>query len=220
MAAETLLGSLGIAKEEFAGIKEEEVREGGTRDAGVYDAAVDKVYIRKTDSGANMLEIDFKFADESTFHWSTCVLSGDEKGNKSTYTSKQGKEVPLPGVQSMRHFLDAIGEEDPKAVQGDVEHFGDKIKALCITGVQGKKLKLGINQYENFYNGEVSTRNDVKYWMNDKGENKAGDGILDKVVASLEKNPLKKLKASASTGGATVATGTTQGSEAAAKSGW
>lgn len=72
----TLLSQLGIDKSEFDSIKEEEVREGGTRESGVYDAAVDKAYIRKTDSGANMLEIDFIFADESTFHWSTCVLSG------------------------------------------------------------------------------------------------------------------------------------------------
>ncbi len=132
--AETLLGQLNINKEDFAEIKEEEVREGGTREAGVYDAAVDKAYIRKTDSGANMLEIDFLFADESTFHYSTCVASGDEKGNKSTYTSKQGKEIALPGVTAMRHFLDAIDVADPAAAQGDVEHYGDKIKALCIGG--------------------------------------------------------------------------------------
>lgn len=215
----SILGQLGIEKKQFNEIEEETVREGGTREAGVYDVAVDKAYIRKTDSGANMLEIDFQLADETTFHYSTCVLSGDEKGNKSTYTSKQGKEIALPGVQSMRHFFDAIGIEDPDATEGQVEHFSDKITALCLTGIQGKKLKIGINQYENFYNGEVSTRNDVKYWMNDKGENKAGDGILDKVTSSLEKNPLKKLKASASTGGATTS-GSTQGAAAAKSSGW
>ncbi len=219
--AESLLSSLGIDKKEFAEIKEEEVREVGTREAGVYDAAINQAYIRKTDSGANMLEIDFIFADESTFHYSTCVASGDEKGNKSTYTSKQGKEIPLPGVTAMRHFLDAIKVDDPAATQGDVEHFSDKIKALCITGIQGKKLKLGINQYENFYNGETSVRNDVKYWMNTQGENKAGDGILEKVVASLEKNPLKRLKgASTASTGTAPTTGTTDGSEAAKSSGW
>lgn len=217
----TLLAQLGIDKDEFKGIKEEEVREGGTRDSGVYDAAVDKAYIRKTDSGANMLEIDFIFADESTFHWSTCVLSGDEKGNKSTYTSKQGKEVALPGVQSMRHFLDAIDEEDPAVAEGDVEHFGDKIKALCLTGLQGKKLKLGVNQFENFYNGETSVRNDIKYWMNSNGENKAGDGILDKVTASLEKNPLKRIKSGAPTGAVVGNTAAAAGGAApAAGSGW
>lgn len=145
----------------------------------------------------------------------------DEKGNKSTYTSKQGKEVALPGVQSMRHFLDAIGEEDPGATEGDVEHYGDKIKALCLTGIQGKKLKLGINQYENFYNGETSVRNDVKYWMSSNGENKAGEGILDKVTASLDKNPLKKLKGGTPTAGVAGNTTAATGANApAAGSGW
>ncbi len=218
--AESLLSSLGIQKEVFAEIEAETVRETGTREAGVYDAAVKQAYIRKTDSGANMLEVDFILADETEFHYSTCVASGDEKGNKSTYTSKQGKEVALPGVTAMRHFLDSIDVADPAAAQGEVEHFGDKIKALCIGGIQGKKLKIGVNQYENFYNGETSVRNDIKYWMNTQGENKAGDGILEKVVASLEKNPLKKLKTStASTGTAPVA-GTAGGTEAAKKSGW
>ena len=219
--AETLLGKLDISAEQFNDIKDEEVREGGTRDAGVYDAAVKQAYVRKTDSGANMLEIDFIFADETEFHFSTCVQSGDEKGNKTTYTSKQGKEIALPGVTSMKHFLDAIKVPDPAASQGDVEHFGDKIKALCIGGIQGKKLKLGISQYENFYNGETSVRNDVKYWMDEAGKNKGGEEILEKAVASLEKNPLRKLKASAgaSTGG-TTAGATTGGTEAAAKSGW
>lgn len=215
----TLLSQLGIDKAGFDEIKGEAVHD-GPRDSGVYDVAVRQAYIRKTDSGANMLEIDFTLADESSYHYSTCVLSGDEKGNKSTYTSKQGKEVPLPGVQSMRHFLDSIGEEDPAASEGDVEHFDDKIKALCLTGVQGKKLKIGLNQYENFYNGETSLRNDVKYWMNADGENKTGDGILDKVTASLAKNPIKRLKGGAPTAGAAATTAATGANAPAAGSGW
>jgi len=217
----SLMDELGVSKEQLAEVKEQEVYEGGTREAGVYDAMVDQAYIRKTDSGANMLEIDFKMADGTDFHYSTCVKSGDEKGNKNTYTTKQGKEVPLPGVQAMTYFLKAIGTPDPKATQGDVEHFGDKIKALCITGIQGKKLKLGINQYENFYNGEVSVRNDVKYWMDENGKNSDGTDILEKVTASLEKSPLKKLKGSAAASANTApVAGSTQGSEAAKASGW
>ncbi len=73
----TLLESLGIQKEEFVNIEPEEVKsEGFLKEAGLYDAMVDKVYIRKTDSGANMLEIDFKLADETNFHYSNCVASG------------------------------------------------------------------------------------------------------------------------------------------------
>jgi len=141
----------------------------------------------------------------------------DEKGNKSTYTTKQGKEIALPGIQSLRHFLDSINVPDPDATIGEVEHFGSKITALCIQNIQGKKLKLGVNQFENFYNGETSVRNDVKFWMNENGENKAGENILDKVTASLEKNPLKKLKASKTP----VATGGSENTGTpTANSGW
>ena len=215
--AESALDMLGISQETVAAVEPEEVYEGGTRDAGLYTVAVDKVYIRKTDSGANMLEADFKLEDGSDFHYSTCVLSGDEKGNKSTYTTKQGKERALPGVESMTKFLTAIDSIKAPAVKGEVEHFGTKIEALCFTGLQGKKLQIGVNQYENFYNGETSVRNDVKYWLDADGKNSAGEDIADKVKESLEKHPIKKLRTQAAT---TTQVGTTGGSEAAAQSGW
>ena len=217
--AESALDMLGISQETVAAVEPEEVFEGGTRNAGLYLVAVDKVYIRKTDSGANMLEADFKLEDGTDFHYSTCVLSGDQKGNKSTYTTKQGKERALPGVESMTKFLTAIDSIKAPAVKGEVEHFGTKIEALCFTGLQGKKLQLGINQYENFYNGEVSVRNDVKYWLDEAGKNSSGDDLTEKVKESLEKFPLKKLKAQA---GAAASTGaaTTGGTAAGAASGW
>ncbi len=58
----------------------------------------------------------------------------DEKGNKPTYTDKRsGQERDLPGVISLKHFLDAIGEQNPAAAPGEVK-FGDKtITALCLT---------------------------------------------------------------------------------------
>jgi len=212
----TLLNQLGIDKKAFDEVEAEEVKEGFLKESGVYDAAVDTAYIRKTPSGANMLEVNFVLQDGSPFNWNTCILSGDEKGNKSTYTSKDGKELPLPGVSQMKHFLDAVGVQDPAATQGEVKHRDETITALCITGIQGKKLKMGVNQFENEYNGEVNLRNDVKYWMTSDGKNSAGDEILEKVVASLEKNPVKKLKAKAGAPGAAPAAGAAQ----ATASGW
>ena len=215
--AESALDMLGISQETVAAVEPEEVRAGGTREAGLYTVAVDKVYIRKTDSGANMLEADFKLDDGSDFHYSTCVLSGDEKGNKSTYTTKQGKERALPGVESLTKFLTAIDSLKAPAVKGEVEHFGTKIEALCFQSVQGKKLQIGINQYENFYNGEVSVRNDVKYWLDEAGKNSAGEDLIEKVTESLTKNPIKKLKNAPAA--STVGT-TTGGSEVSKNSGW
>lgn len=213
----TLLSQLDIDKAQIDAIKPEGVSEGFLLPSGMYDAAIDEAYIRKTDSGAKMLEVKFILADESGFSWSTCVLSGDEKGNKSTYTTKQNKEVNLPGVVQMQHFFDAIGVPNPSASQGEVMHRDEKIKALCIEGVQGKKLKLGVNQQENLYNGDVTVRNDVKYWLTENGENSKGEDLLEKAVEALQKNPIKKLKNTpafntpAQTGGTNVAEAAAEG---------
>ena len=215
----SMLDQLGISSEAVASVEPEEVRSGSTVESGLYTVAVDKAYVRKTDSGASMLEIDFKLEDGSDFHYSNCCKSGDEKGNKSTYTSKQGKEVNLPGVVAMTKFLTAIDSIQVPAVKGDVEHFGNKIEALCLTGIQGRKLQIGINQYENFYNGEVSIRNDIKYFLNESGKNAKGEDLVEKVTESLEKNPLKKLKASSSSA-STGATPATVNTEVPKSSGW
>ncbi len=72
----SMMDQLGISQETMTSVEPEEVREGSLKPSGLYTLAVDKAYIRKTDSGANMLEIDFKMEDETTFHYSTCVKSG------------------------------------------------------------------------------------------------------------------------------------------------
>jgi hypothetical protein len=204
--AKSALEMLGINQEILDQVEPEEVYEGSTRPAGLYEVAVDKAYIRKTDSGANMLEIDFKMDDGSDFHYATCVLSGDEKGNKSTYTTKQGKERALPGVESLTKFLAAIDSLKAPAVKGDVEHRGTKIEALCFSGLQGKKLQIGINQEENFYQGDILVKNDVKYWLDENGKNSAGEDLTEKVEESLEKHPIKKYRPK---GGAAPSAGTT-----------
>jgi len=193
-----LLSQMGIDKEKFDTIKEEKV--GSLLDSKVYEAAVDTAFIRKTDSGAKMLEISFVFPDDTGFKWSTCTQSGDEKGNKATYTNKNtGKEVDLPGVIALRHFLDAIGVPNPDATVGTVKFGDDNIEALCMTNVQGKKLKLGVNQYENEYNGDVNLRNDITKFMTIDGNNGKGEYLQDKVEAALKRNPIKRLKGTAAT---------------------
>ena len=222
--AQSAMDMLGVSKEILDEVKPEEVYEGKTIPAALYDAEIKQAYVRKTDKGANMLEVDFILPpagpgqEPALYHYSNCVKSGDEKGNKTTYTTKQGNEVPLPGVVALIKFLGAIDELTASAVQGDVVHKGDKISALCFTGLQGKKLKIGVIQEENLFNGNVTLKNDVKYWLDENGDNTVGDNLTEKVKESIEKYPLKKLRASKQTSAPT--TGTTQGSEVAAGSGW
>lgn len=189
-----LLEQMDLNPEDFNAIKEQTAG-GNVLDSGVYELAVAEAFIRKTDSGAKMLELKFIGKDDLSFNWSTCTQSGDAKGNKPTYTDQRsGKERDLPGVISLKHFLDAIGEQNPAAAPGEVK-FGDKtITALCLTSVQGKKLKLGINQYENEYNGSINIKNDIIAFMDTDGNNRAGELIEDKISNKLKNNPIKKLK--------------------------
>jgi hypothetical protein len=211
--AESALSMLGITEETIEAVEPESVYEGSTRPAGLYKATVDKAYVRKTDSGASMLEIDFKMEDGSDFHYSNCVKSGDSKGNKTTYTSKSGKEVPLPGVVELSKFLTAIDSIKASAVEGQVVHKDNKITALAFQNLQGKKLTIGINQEESFYQGDVLTKNNIKYWLDENGENSAGDNLKEKVTESLEKHPVKKYRPKAGTTAPAAGTTTTSGSE-------
>ncbi len=209
-----LLEQMDLSPEDFAGIKEQTAG-GNVLDSGIYKVAIESAFIRKTDSGAKMLELSFITDKDIPFKWSTCTQSGDEKGNKPTYTDKRsGKERDLPGVISLKHFLDAIGEQNPAAAPGEVVFGDETITALCLTSVQGKKLKLAINQFENEYNGSVNVKNDIIAFMDTDGNNKAGELIEDKLSNKLKNNPIKRLKVA---GGANAPVGTA--TDVAAK-GW
>ena len=197
-----LFEQLNVSQEQVDAVEADSVSEGLLIPAGVTPVEIDKMFIRKTDKGAQMLEVDFKVKVEGKdeiFHWATCTQSGDEKGNKTTYTTKTGKEVNLPGVDQMTNLLAAAGVPSPNAEAGKVQFKDKEIDALCVLGVQGKKLKLGVTQYENFYNGNVSLRNDVRWFMNTAGKNKDGEEIQEKVAERIAKNPIKKLKETATT---------------------
>lgn len=218
----SMLDQLGVTKEQVQEVEPEAVYESKAIPSALYDAKVDKAFVRKTDSGANMLEVDFVIEVDGkpiTYHYSNCVLSGDQKGNKTTYTDKKtGNEVSLPGVQAMTKFLTAIESLDASATKGQVEWKDSKIEVLAFTGLQGKKLKIGVVQEENLFNGNVTIKNDVKYWVDSEGNNSQGKSLTEKIEESILKNPLRKLKASIGAAGTTVAGGAD--ATAAASSGW
>ena len=212
-----LFEQLEIPQQQIDEVKAEQAPTSFLVEPGVYIAEVDQAFIRTTDSGARMLEIDFILPNDQKMHWNTCTQSGDEKGNKTTYTDKNGKEQPLPGIGQMVNFLNAAKVPNPNAQAGKVKLRDDEIDALLIQGIQGKKLKLGVKQYENEYNGEVSLKNDILKFMDTNGKNKDGETIEEDVISAIEKNPVKRLKKKA--GATTTTQSGNQGSESAPK-GW
>jgi len=192
---ETLAGILGIS-DKVDDIKTQDVSDGFLLDSGVYKMEVDKVYIRKTDSGAKMFTVELKTEEGKPFTHQTAIQSGDQKGNKTTYTDKNGKEQFLPGIHEMEHFFQAVGttSKDVKVKTGNIEVFGEMQEVVAIPEVTGKKLIVGVQQEENFWNDQLTIKNRVLGYLKSDGTNSKGENKLEKMEQKLKTEPLKKLK--------------------------
>jgi hypothetical protein len=165
-------------------------------EAGVYEVTVDKAYLRTTDSGATMLELDLVEVDPNNpmggrhIRWSTAVRSGNAKGNKATYTAKNGNEVPLPGVVLTKALFDAAGVPlTTQPQQAQIEHNGQIINAKVFPQLEGKKVCAAIQQYEDEYNGEVRTKIDIKDFFKCNNQEKK-----KKWEDFLKRNPVRKIR--------------------------
>jgi hypothetical protein len=205
---------LNIENEVYEEIGVEEISSYVPIQSGAYIVTIEQCYLRKTDSGAVMLELETELEDKRKLSWSTCVVSGDEKGNKSTYTNKNGKQQALPGVSSTKHLFEAVGmdmkKEEPtvaKIIRGD-----KTIDAKVFKQLTGKKFIACVQQYENLYNNEVSLKLDILNFLDVNGKNSTGESQVEKFNEKIARTPIKKLKTDT---GASV-----NNVEAAAASGW
>ncbi len=169
---------VGVVNQETYNEVPEQGLGGGLWTPGVYDVAVEAAYLRKTDSGAKMLELQFVDADGNKLYYSTCTHSGDAKGNKETF-----------GIHNLKHFLQAIHDEDPDVVEGPVKHKDADINALNFK-VQGKKLKVGVIELETDYNGGT-VKNDIKAFLDSEGKNSKGEYLADDLATKIDEKPRK-----------------------------
>ncbi len=194
---------VGVVNAETYNDIEEQKTGGGLWAPGVYDVAVEAAYLRKTDSGAKMLELQFVNADGDKLFYSTCTHAGDAKGNKETF-----------GIHNLKHFLQAIHDEDPDVVEGPVKHKNEEIQALGFN-VAGKRLKIGVIELETDYNGGT-VKNDIKAFLDTEGKNAKGEVLADELATKIDEKPRKKEKSKG--GSAPAASG--QDQAAMASSGW
>ena len=177
--------------------KTQKVVSGGILAPGVYKMQIDKVYAVKKDSGAVQLNVEFKYpkedGEEGKFFWNSYVQSGDEKGNKATYTDKNtGKEKPLPGVLEFRQLCQAAGIDNPKTVDATIELFGEPTPVKAIPEMTGKVVTVGIrNMYDDYREQDVAF---VELFLDRDGKNSKGEDLLDKLKEKIEKTPYKKSK--------------------------
>jgi hypothetical protein len=202
-----LLEELKIDEKDYNEIPEQTAG-GNLWEPGVYDVIVDKAYIRKTESGAKMLEVDLLGEDGSKMHYSTCTHAGDLKKNKETF-----------GIHAMKHFLEAIGTPNPDVSVATVKHKDANIEALAMTNVQGKKLKVGVIEVEGEFNGNQYVKNSISAFMDKNGKNSKGSEIAEDVAARILRNPRKIEKSKAQKDAAAAMT-TNDDKKALAGSGW
>lgn len=157
---------------------------------GIYEAVVNRAYIRKTDSGAEMAEIELQLDDDKKLFYSTCVRS---RAGKTTYTSKDGKEIALPGVNEILSiFKIATGEKRIKVEKGMEEVKDKPVEVLRMPSLNGKKFKIGVRNEQYVYNGEVKTKPTVIQWMDLEGRNEKGEPVESSTASFIERNPVKK----------------------------
>ncbi len=194
-----LFAQLGMNEEVVDSIKAQKAG-GSLIDSGLYKAKVKELYVYKTDSEANMLQMVFDLENGDELRYSTCVKSGssnaDEKKHfKTTYT-RNGKEFPLPGVIETKHLQQALGLSSLESVAGKVKRGDDDIDALTIPSAVGKELMLGVRQEEG--DGEYGPKNIIQFYLNTNGENAEGENLIEKAKEFLAKNPVKGQKKSKS----------------------
>jgi hypothetical protein len=191
----SMFDALGIQKEMVEEIKPQKAG-GSLIDSGLYKAKVKELYIYKTDSEANMLQLVLDLENDEALRYSTCVKSGNSNADankhfKTTYT-RNGKEFPLPGVIETKHLMQALKMDDFPVVEGKVKRGDEEINALTIPSAVGKELMVGIRQEEG--DGEYGPKNFISAYLTIDGENATGDYIADKIKANIAKNPVKRAK--------------------------
>lgn len=194
----SFFGDINVTKEQVDAVESQAVVEGSSVwAAGAYTVAIDRAYVRITDSGAKMFTVFFKDASENSIMFSTCVQSGNDKGNKSIYVDKNGKEKLLPGIEEAKRLFEAVKVTDPAGRLAKVDHFGTNIEVMAYPDLSGKKLIIGLRTEDNEYNGETRVQNFFEGFLDVDGKNGKGEDLLDTMKKKIEKSPHKKSKAKA-----------------------
>ena len=156
----------------------------GPVESGLYDYVIKAAYVTTAKSGAVAINLELA-AGKSKLRVTEYIKSGNAKGNKFTYTDKDGNEQPLPGFSKMNSLcLLAAGEElkdiDPemktlnlfnyelkKEVPTEVpvlmELLDQEITAGVLKIIEDKNVKNDAGMY--VASGETREINEVDKWF-------------------------------------------------------
>jgi hypothetical protein len=174
----------------------QKVSTGGLLAPGTYLMAIDKAYASKAQSGAIKVTIEFKYkkedGEDGKFFWSGYVQSGDEKGNKSYWTDKNGKKHPLPDLTFYKQICESAGVPNPQTKDATMEMFGEQVQVKAMPELTGKQVIVGVrHKYDDFRDKDVAFVDTV---LDKDGKNTAGEDLLEKLKEKIEKTPYVKPK--------------------------
>jgi hypothetical protein len=110
----------------------------GPWESGLYPLKISMAYVKKSDGGATAVVLHMKDANDKELRQTLWVMSGNAKGNKNYYETKDGAKKELPGYSLFRSLcLMTVGAE-PNAVaydDGIVKVWNSEKKAEIDTSV-------------------------------------------------------------------------------------
>lgn len=150
-------------------------------DSDIHDMIIDTAWVNKSTNGALGVNLTLK-AGQKTLRTSIYITSGNDKGNKTTYTDKDGAEQYLPGfsqIDSMcllaigksitelsttkkviKVYDFAVSKEVPTEVDMLMDLLGASVKVGVVKQIVDKtKLNSATNSYEP--TGETREVNEV-----------------------------------------------------------
>lgn len=130
---------------------------GGTfiKPTGLYPMIVDMAYLGKSSKGAMSLNLHLKTEDNSVVRQTLWITSGDKKGNKNFYLTKEGKKRLLPGMVlgnqisaiTADSLMGAMTPEEKTIKLWDYESQAEKpTKVPCLTEMIGQPILVALTK--------------------------------------------------------------------------
>jgi hypothetical protein len=154
----------------------------------LYDLTIKFAYLSTSNGGAMALNLEAETQDAVKFTQQFWIVSGDAKGNKNTFTDKEGKQQYLPDFVSANSLaLLSVGEglsdleleektinlydydlkkEAPTKVQMFTQLIGQTVKATIVQILEDKKTKNDAGVY--VANGETRTVNKIDKFLRER----------------------------------------------------
>jgi len=156
------------------------------KDSGIYKVIIDMAYLGKSQGGALGLHLHLKHEDANITKHTLWVTSGNAKGNKPYYVTKQGNKAYLPGFNMADTMCELVtgkefGDLDTEEKAVLVYNFDAKkeipTKVDVLTDLIGKQVKVGLIKQvvdKNIKNdngvyvpsGETREENEIDKWFN------------------------------------------------------